>query len=160
MDTDAARQAAEDIERGDELLRTNSAPQPSETLLAEIKNNVATAVRRRHSIAIKQRVWATAAVAAVILLVSAIALKMFDRPPVTTRTVASAAVIPAIPAKFWESSDITIDDTDIAMLTAEVETIENELLALRMNEDFGNGNGAVDDLELELIETGGDFWKG
>jgi hypothetical protein len=66
-----------------------------------------------------------------------------------------------IPDRIWEGSPGEAgDDADISVLTAEVETIENELQAMLSGNDSSNGNGTIDDLEIELIEMSGDFWKG
>ena len=157
MDAGSARQAAEDIEKGDELLRQWSAPQPSDVVLAEVKKKIAAAVRRRHRIALQRRIWAAVSVAAAIVIVSAVALRLFEKQPVEQAALRYAA---AIPERVWEGSDITKDDADIAVLVAEVETIENELSGVQSNDTGGNGNTAVGDLETELIEIGGNFWKG
>jgi hypothetical protein len=151
MDEGAAGRAAEDIERGDELLRKWSAPQPSEAALAEVKRKMAIALRRRRAITSQRRITAAAAVAAVLVVVSAVALRLFERRPME-RTVAT------IPERIWESSDIAADDADITVLAAEIDTIENELSGVELYDN--GGNGAVGDFEMELIETSGDFWKG
>ncbi|MGA2172428.1 MAG: hypothetical protein ABSG82_05375 [Sedimentisphaerales bacterium] len=157
MDAEAAGRAAEEIESGDELLRAHPAPQPSEAFLAEIKKKMSAATGRRQTITLRRRILAVAAAAAVIVAVSAVTLKFFEKQPVTQTTAQYAA---AIPAKIWESNDITADDADIVVLAAEVGTIENELSGVQLNDNSGNGSGAVGDLEMELIETNGDFWKG
>ena len=157
MDEGAASQAKEDIEKGDEILGAYPAPQPSDAVLAEVTNKVVAAVRRRHSIALRRRVWATAGIAAAIVIVSVAAMKLFEKQP-TGRAATQYAS--AISAKIWESSDIAADDPNVAALTAEVETIENELSKVRLNETVSNGSGAVGDLEMELIEIGSEFWKG
>jgi hypothetical protein len=158
MDEQSARQAAEDIEKGDELLRAWPAPQPGETVLAEVNKKMAGAFRRHQAITLQRRFVAVAAVAAAIVLVLAASLRMFDKGPVERTTVKYAA---AIPASLWENDDAALDDADVSVLAAEVETIENELSgAAQSDENIGTGGTAVDDLENELIEMSGDFWKG
>ena len=157
MAAEAAGRAAADIEKGDELLRTNPAPQPGEDVVSGIKTEVSIALRRRHRITLQHRVFAVAAVAAAIVIASVLTLRFFNEQPVERSTVKYAA---AIPEGVWEGSDITIDDADIAVLTAEVSTIENELRGVQLAENGGNGSAAVDDLEMELIGISGDFWKG
>jgi hypothetical protein len=157
MDAGAASRAAEDIERGDELLRAWPAPQPSEAVLTGVKKKVAVAVRRRQVITLRRRVLAAAAAAAVIVAASAVALRLFEKQPMEQMVVQYAA---AIPERIWESSDITADDADIAVLAAKVETIENEMSGVQLNDNGVSGNGAIGDLEMELIEIGGYFWKG
>jgi hypothetical protein len=157
LDADSARRAAEDIEKGDELLRAYPAPQPGEKVLAEVNRRVVEAVRRRRSIALRHKVLAVAGVAAAIVVLSAVALRFFAGQPVKQPSARYATVIPQ---RIWEGGDITTDDPDIAVLTAEVETIENELQALLADDDGSNNSVTVGDLEMELIEIGGDFWKG
>lgn len=157
MDAVAAGQAAQDIERGDELLRAFPAPQPDEDVVAGLKAEVAAVVRRRHRIAMQRRILSSAAMAAVLVAVSAVALKFLEGRPVEQTTVRYAA---AISDRIWESSDITTDDADIAVLAAEISTIENELNGVELGDSGTNGSAAVDDLEMELIGVSGDFWKG
>ncbi len=157
MNEQDARQAADDIEKGDKLLSRYPAHEPGEEALARIKGRVAQALNQRHAIGIRRRVWAVAAAAAVVLLASALTLKLFERQPTPTERARYASVIPA---SVWDGNDIKTDDVDIAVMVAEIETIENELFALNLDDDGGNGNGAVGDLEIELMEVGGDFWKG
>ena len=156
MDADKAGQAAEDIERGDELLRTHPAPQPDENTVAGIKVMVSAAVSRRHRITLERRIFAVAAAAAIVA-VSAVVIKYFYGQPGEKTTVRYAAVISD---RIWESSDITTDDADIAVLTADISTIENELYGVELSESGISGSVDADDLEMELIGIGGDFWKG
>lgn len=157
MDAAKAGQAAQDIERGDELLRAFPAPQPDEDVVAGVKAMVSAVARRRHRITLQHRIFAAAAMAAAIVVVSAAALKYFDRQPIGQTPVRYAAVISD---KIWESSDIATDDADIAVLAAEISTIENELHGVELSDNGTNGSAAVDDLEMELIGISGDFWKG
>jgi len=157
MDAGSAGQAAEDIERGDALLRQWSAPQPGDAVLAEVKKKVAAVARRRHRIALQRRIWAAAGMAAAIVIVSVLALRLSERQPVERTTIKYTA---AIPERVWEGSDITKDDADIVVLAAEVETIENELSGVQLSDTGGNGSTAAGDIETELIEISGNFWKG
>ena len=51
-------------------------------------------------------------------------------------------------------------DPTIATLTAETQQIERELYALQLGEDESNGENMLYELELELMEESGSFWKG
>ena len=157
MDAEEAGRAAQDIEKGDELLRAHPAPQPDEDVIAGLKAMVSAVVRRRQRITLQRRIFAVAAVAAVLVVVSAVALKFFEPRPVEQTQMRYAA---AISDRIWESSDITTDDADIAILAAEISTIENELNGVELGDSGTNGSAAVDDLEMELIGISGDFWKG
>jgi hypothetical protein len=157
MDEASARQAEQNIEKGDALLRAWPAPQPDEAILTEVRKRMVIAARRRQVITLRRRIWAVAGVAAAIVVISAVAMSLLERQP-TERTVAKYAT--AVSKSIWESDDITADDADITVLAAEVETIENELSGAQLDEISVNGSSAAGDLETELIEISGDFWKG
>ena len=65
-----------------------------------------------------------------------------------------------IPAAIWENDDITTADEDLAVFTAQIDQIEDEVLTLQSGERAGNGDSTLVELELELIEINSDFWKG
>jgi len=65
-----------------------------------------------------------------------------------------------IPRAIWESDDIAADDVDLAILTSEIEQIEDEMLTLQLGESDGDSDTAITELEMELIETDSYFWKG
>ncbi len=155
VDSREAEQAAEDVRRGEGLLEDNPAPQPSRELTAEIKGRIEKALAQRYTpmqIAFRT---AVAAAAAVVIL-TAIGVKLFDRGSIETGTGQASA----IPAAVWESDDIAADDAELAALTDEIEEIGSEITALVLGENGGNGVIDTEELEMELIEINGDFWKG
>ncbi|MGD0597179.1 MAG: hypothetical protein ABSA64_06610 [Sedimentisphaerales bacterium] len=154
MDEAAARQTAEDIEKGEEILGAYSAPQPDERVLAEVKKNVVVAVRRRRTVIFQRRILG-AAVAAAVIVVSALVLMRYGNPPNSqqARVVAKSVLIPS---RVWEGAD----DADVTVLKAEIDNIQNELSGAQSDDTSGNGGTAVGDLETELIEINGDMWKG
>ena len=150
MDEAAARQTAEDIEKGEEILGAYSAPQPNERVLAEVKKNVAIALRQRHT-AVWQRRILTAAVAAAVILVSVIAVVRYGNQPAGSQQTVMIA------SSVWEGSD----DADVTVLRAEIENIQRELSGAQSDSiSTGGTNSAVGELETELIEVNGDMWKG
>jgi hypothetical protein len=155
VDSRQARQAAEDIDKGDTILGLYPAPQPSAELIAGIKADVQAALLHRRGRTIRYAVYKAVAVAAIVVVVGAITLSLFKRPPDTGRTTAGISKASSV----W-ASEYTGDDDEVSLLTAEVNQIASELVAVRLDEGLGNGNGAAGDLEMELIETNGDFWKG
>lgn len=156
MDAAEVDEAARDIDQGDELLRTFPAPQPDEEVIADVKAMMSAVVRRRHRITLHRRIFAAAAAAAIVIA-SATALKYLDRQPggQTTKQIAFM-----IPDRIWESTDITTDDADIAVLTAEITSVENELYGVELSDDTITGSTSADELEMELIGIGSNFWKG
>jgi hypothetical protein len=98
-----------------------------------------------------------AGVAAAILIVAAVSLQLFEKGTPRHGEVVYASLIPTA---IWESDDITADDDDLAVFSAQIEQIEDEVTALQSGEGTGNGDSTITDLETELIEINSDFWKG
>ena len=152
MDEAAARQTAEDIEKGEEILGANQSPQPDERVLAEVKKTVVAALRQRRSVVLQRRILG-AAVAAAVIVVSVLVLMRYGNSQNGQQTRMVAA---AIPASVWEGAD----DADITVLKAEIENIQSELSGAQSDDTPAKGSTAVGDLETELIEVNGDMWKG
>ncbi len=157
LNSEQAERAADDIQKAEQILSDNPAPLPDDILLADIKTEIAGALVRSKINVFRRRVYRTAAVAAAVIILAVISVKVFEKGGDEPQRVITASMIPAA---IWESGDFTEDDAEIAMLAAEIEQIESEMLALRLGEDGGNGDIAVTELEMELIETNSDFWKG
>ena len=153
MDEAAARQTAEDIEKGEEILGANQSPQPDERVLAEVKKTVVAALRQRRSVVLQKRILG-AAVAAAVIVVSVLVLMRYGNSQNSQQTRVIAKSI-SIPSRVWEGAD----DADVTVLKAEVENIQSELSGAQ-SDDGGNTSTAVGDLETELIEINGDMWKG
>jgi hypothetical protein len=153
MDEATARQTAEDIEKGEEILGANQAPQPDERVLAEVKKNVVAALRRRRTVVFQRRILG-AAVAAAIVVVSVLTLIRYGDQTNSQQTRIVAKSV-SIPSRVWEGAD----DADVTVLKAEIDNIQSELSGAQ-SDDGGNTSTAVGDLETELIEINGDMWKG
>ncbi len=153
-----AEKAVEDIRKGEQILRENPAPQPSDELIDEIKFEIAKGLllRQKEVSGFRKVAYKVAVVAAAVIILSAISIKFLEKGKETGRTVYASI----IPTAIWESDDIAADDADLAILSAEVEQIEGEMLALQSGESEGNGQRAITELEMELIEIDSDFWKG
>jgi len=156
LDSADTGQVVEDVLRGERILRENPAPRPNGRLLTDIKAQIAAKLHpgRRRSF-IMSTAFRAAAVAAAIMIAAAVTVVVVDIAH-QPRGVQIAIIEPSI----WQSSNIAEDDRDLAMLTAEVNQINAELLAFEPRETNGNGTGALAELEIELIEIDSDFWKG
>jgi len=154
--SEQAEKAVEDIRKGEQILRDNPAPKPSDELIAGIKSDIAISLLHKRENAIRYTVYKVAAVAAIVFILTAISIKFLEKGDETTRMYTTSI----IPTAIWESEDIAADDTDLAILTAEVEQVADDVLSLRMGGNGGNGQSAVTELEIELIEIESDFWKG
>ena len=157
FDREQARQAAEDIHSGDEILRRHAAGQPDEAVLAEIKARLGGAVADSRSIAFRRTTYKVAAVAAVLVIGVLLYRGLFE----TGGTEPEEPVRIATAGLLWDSDDISADDPAMATIKAEIEQLEGEMFALQSLEDSGNGDTTLTELEIELIEiSSGDFWKG
>lgn len=162
VDSEQAQRAVEDIRKAEQILRENPAPQPKDELIAEIKSEIGAELLRSRTTKtsiFRKTTYKIAAVAAAVIFFSAISIKFFQKADIPDER-GSIMYASIIPASIWESDDIATDDTDLAILNAEVEQIEGEVLALQSAQSEGNGQRAVIELEMELIEIESDFWKG
>lgn len=156
-----AERAVENIHKGEQILRENPAPQPSDELIAEIKSEIAKGLLQRPTavFGFRKMAYKVAAVAAAVIILTGIGIKIFEKgaEPYEPEEFEYASIIPT---SIWDSDNIATDDMDLAILNAEIEQIESEVLALKLVESEGNGQTALSELEMELEELESDFWKG
>ena len=149
-----ARRAAEDVQKAEQILREHPAPTPDGELLADISSKIAKALSAGKAKTRKLFAYRVAAVAAVIIILVAIGVKFFEKGTAETQTT---VIVELIQQEVWESDDIS---AELALLTDEVERIESEISTLRLGENGGNGDRKFVEFEMELMDIGGDFWKG
>ena len=159
FDADQTQECIEDIRKGEQILREHPAPEPDDMLIANIKAEIAMRLPARKVHTFRQTAYRAAAVAAALIILTAISVEIFDngREPAGPGPFVQASLIPTA---VWESDDIATDDVNLATFTAEIEEIENEVLTLQSGERGSNGEGTIVELEIELIEISSDFWKG
>lgn len=158
LGSEQARRAVEDIQEAEQMLREYPGPEPDGALIADIKAEVTERLLRKKTLVFRRMVYKTAAVAAAVILLAVVSVKLFERD--SGELVERVITASIIPAAIWESDDIATADADLAMLTAEVEQIERNLMAVRLDENGGDGHIGLVELEMELIEIDSDFWKG
>lgn len=157
-DAAEAKQAAEEIRKGEQIFRLNPAAQPSEELIDEIKSQLAARLHQQRAVAARLVFAKAAAVAAVFVILAWTGAKLLNRGRVEEQK--PRPILAMISQEIWESSDVAADDPDLATLNAQIEAIARNLLTIRLDEG-GNGNGQViADIEVKLIQIEGDFWKG
>lgn len=154
--SEQAEKAVEDIRNGEQILRDNPAPKPGDELIAGIKSEIAISLLHKKENTIRYTLYKVAAVAAIVFVLTAISIKFFEKGEEPGKTMYASI----IPTAIWESDDIATDDADLAILTAEVEQVADEILSLRMGGNGGNGQSAITELEIEMMEIESDFWKG
>lgn len=157
FDAEQAKSFTEDIQKAEQILCEHPAPEPDDMLIADIKAEIAMrlpAERARH---FRRMVYNVIGIAAAIVILAAISVQLLVEGGKKPGEVSYASLISAA---IWDSDDITADDENLAIFTAEIEEIEEEVLDLQSGEDTGNGNRTITELEMELIEINSDFWKG
>ncbi len=156
LDSEQAGQAVNDIEEGERILHRNPAPEPSDELIAGIKAEIAGQLLHKEN-TFRKAIYKTMAVAAAFILFAVISVKFFEKDTSEPERMVSQSTMPTA---VWESECLADDSADAAMLVAEVEQIESDLLAAQLGENGSNGYETITELEMELIEINSDFWKG
>ena len=158
LDAEQAESCVEDVQKAEEILREHPAPEPDDMLIANIKAEIAMRLPARKTYVFKHIAYKAVSIAAAVVFLTAIGLRLFEKGDSKPGPVQYASIIPTA---IWESDDIATADADLAIFTIEIEQIEDELLALQFGEDDANGDSSVSELEMELIEiNNSDFWKG
>lgn len=151
-----AQKAVEDVQKAEQILHEHPAPEPDDMLIANIKAEIAMRLPLRRADIFRRMAYKVAAVAAVVFIVAAISVNLINKDDRYEKVVYASI----IPRAIWESVDIAADDIDLVVLTAEIEQIEDEVLALQLGETGIDSDISVTELEMELIETDSYFWKG
>jgi hypothetical protein len=150
-----AGEGAEDILKGEQILRENPAPGPSRELIDGIKSDIARNLQRRRENVFRRTRYEVAAVAAAIIVAATVGVQVFERGWGERK----AAYGSIVPVAIWDSKDISVDDAGLAILTTQVEEMENEISTLQ-KEKNGNGDKAIEELEVEFIEIDSNFSMG
>jgi hypothetical protein len=157
LDVEQAESCVEDIQKAEQILREHPAPEPDDMLIANIKAKIALRLQASRARRIRRIIYEVVSAAAVILFIAAVGLQLLEKDAPQNGDFNQASIIPT---ELWVSNDITVDDEDLAVFTAQIEQIEDEVTALQSGEDTGNGDSTLTELEMELIEINSDFWKG
>jgi hypothetical protein len=157
FDAERAESCVEDIRKAEQMLREHPAPEPDDMLIANIKAEIAMRLSASRAHRFRRIIYEVAGVAAAILIVAAVSLQLFEKGAPMHGEVVYASLLPTA---IWESDDITADDDDLAVFSAQIEQIEDEVTDLQSGKDTGNGDSTIAELEMELIEINSDFWKG
>jgi hypothetical protein len=149
FDPEQAQIYLDDIEKGEQILQNHPAPEPDEMLIANIKAEIALHALPRSATSVKRIVYVAASVAAAVIIITAVSTSLFEK----TIDVEPGQGTQVASVFSWESYDIEA-------FNAEVEQIEDELIDLESGREELNGDNDVSEMEIELIEIAGDFWKG
>jgi hypothetical protein len=157
ISTEEAESGIEDFVKAERILQQYPAPEPDEELITAIKSDIVEAIRHRREHSFRRLAYRMAPVAAVLMILAAVSVRLFEKDGGGPAIITYASIIPA---SVWDSENIAADDADLAVLTAEIDELEGEVLTLELGENGGNGRSAVTELEMELVEINSDFWEG
>ena len=157
FDAEQAQKQLEDVREAERIIEQYPAPEPDDMLIANIKAEIAMRLPAQRTHIYNRTVYRIASVAAAIIILAAIGLNVFEKDITEQQPVARADIIPRA---IWDSEDIVIDDMDLANYATQIDQIESDFMALQAGEDGFEGDNTIMELELELMETEGDFWKG
>lgn len=146
----------DDIRQGERILRENPALLPDYKLISDIKTKITLLVPARQAQLAKSRLYSRVAVAAAIVIIAVVSTILFDSSPPES---AATQIAGLIPTAIWESNNIAVDDENLAVFTAQIEQIENEITNLESGDDASDSAESIEEMEIELIVVSNDFWK-
>ena len=152
FDSSQMHEAAEDIRLGEELLESFSAPLPAKAVTDGIKAQIEVHLRTLRRRRVVRSMFYRVAVAAVLVVLAFAGARYLTGPDRKATNVANAAY-----ASIWDDES---GDEQLAMLTAQVSEIEADMLAIRLGDSGAESSSLLTDLEVEMTEINGDFWKG
>lgn len=154
-----AEEAANDVHKADQIFREHPAPEPSDRLILDIKAEIAEALSCRKARLLRRSLYyKVAAVAAAVIVLAAVSIRLFERE--TTESKSPITTASVTPKAIWDDDTVTAYGGTSAIVAAEIEEIEGEILALQMGENGGNEHINTTELETKLTEINSDFWKG
>ena len=152
------KESAEDIQKGEQILRDNPAPLPAAEVIFAIKSVGVKVIARNKARAFRSTIYKVAAIAAAVLIISAVSVRIFETGAVKTVKVAT---IDGTNQTVSQDDEFFSSDVEMETLAAEVEQVEQELATLQWDLASENSSyGDIIELELKLIEVDSDFWKG
>ncbi len=152
--TDSDKAVLQDIQAGFELFDKNPPPVPSDQTLSIIKRKMNSTIKKtRQQKAIKRYIKRIISVAAIVLILLTINFKLHHfKQPISTALIAQ---------DLWEASDISSDDIYTSTLAQEIDELNNDIFAAKFDYTTDAYHPIeTDNMEIEIIKTNTDFWKG
>ena len=138
-----------DILRGDEILSGFVTPEPKQDLLEAIKLKVGQKLEQKRSAGHNRMVLLRSAAAAMILIAVMLGVQfMQNEKAITGYDSGSLAQID------WNGDGV------LDVLSAEVDELEESFIHIRLDESGMEESSDMAELEYEMMEIAGDFWKG
>jgi hypothetical protein len=155
FDAGQVKDCLDDFQEAERFFREHPAPEPDEMLITNIKAEIAMRLSAVRVKTFRRRLWEMAGVAAAVAVLALVGVQLSNKPSRQTGYYASL-----LPTAIWESNNITTDDADLALFTTQIEQIKDEMQGLESGQVTGDNDNSVAELEMELIQISGDFWKG
>jgi hypothetical protein len=155
LDERQTHEAAEDIRAGEKLLASFSAPACDQAVINSIKEQIEVRLEARKRQKLVRSMFYRVAVAAVIIVLAIAGVKFFPGPK------REQVAVGKVGQDFiWDDESGTGSDEQLTALAAQIDEIEASMLAIRLGENGAEGGTILTDLEVEMSEINGDFWKG
>ena len=156
LSSEEAEKAAGDIQAAEQMLRQYPAPQPDAATVADIKATLKAMAGHRRT-GLYTAAYRVAVVAAVIMVLSAVTVRLWERHHTQGQSVAKASVLPDA---IWESNDATVGDPVLAFYMDELEMIADQVQGLQTGSNGSRTEETFEELQSEFVEISSDFWKG
>ena len=144
LDTNEAARTKQDIQLGDKIINGFTSPEPDPVVVSKIKTRISVRLTQRNKF--RTAAWRATA-AAVIIIVTAIGARFIGNDNNMSKNQQNVAAI------IW-------NDDILTSLAGQIEEIESDMLNIRLDE-YGSENGEVFiELEHDIAEINGEFWKG
>ncbi len=129
LSAEQAKQAVEDIRKGELILQEHPAPEPDDTVIAGIKAEIARAVPAGKANAFRRTAYKAAVAAAAVIILAVGSMRLFEGDSGESGRIVYASIMPRA---IWESDGAAVDDVALATLIAEIEQVEDEVLNLQL----------------------------
>lgn len=145
---DEASKVREELHKGDELLSGFAAPKPDAVVISHIKLKISAQLRtRKHHRMIRRS--CEMAVAAVLVVGVFLGLVLMQNKQDTSQQTYAAAVE-------WNITE----DNEYSLIVNELENIEGRITTIRLDDDEEDYFDTIADIEMEMLNIEGAFWKG
>ena len=148
-------EVAEDIRKGDKLLASFSAPVCDQAVIGNIKAEIKEQLKARKRQQKVRSIFNRVAVAAVIIVFAIAGVRFFPASEHRSLTISKSGV-----DFTWDDQSVSNGYEQFATLTSQIDEIEASMLAIRLDEYEAESGIILTDLEVEMVEINGDFWKG
>lgn len=153
FDAGAAQEMRSDIQRGDELLAGFCAPVVDDDVIEHVKQRMQIAAAQQHTRRTKRMFYRTAAVAVMLFGV------MLGMQTAMRNSGQTALPVATAGADIWGDNDFG-QDSRFGIMVAEMEELEDNMRDIRLDQPGEQNSMDVTELEMEMVEIAGGFWKG